>query len=97
MGSCYSQPKKYNHFINDSIENNENDYNNKILVLTQYIEQLENKQKIMDKKLIELQNQNGRLEQKLNIMASDLESLLNNDKLLLEKMIEKNILSTINN
>ena len=85
--------------MNDSIDNNENenDYNNKILVLTQYIEQLENKQKMMDKKIIELQNHNGRLEQKLNIMTSDLESLLNNDKLLLEKMIEKNILSTINN
>lgn len=95
MGNCYSQKKKYNNFINNSIDYNENEYNNKILILTQYIEQLENKQKIIDKKIIELQNQNNKLEQKINIITNDMQSLLNNDKLLLEKMIEKKMLSTI--
>ena len=32
---------------------------------------------------------------KLNIITKDMESLLNNDKLLLDKLIEKNIVSTI--
>jgi hypothetical protein len=33
--------------------------------------------------------------EKINIMSKDMENLLNNDKILLDKLIEKNIVSTI--
>ena len=35
------------------------------------------------------------INERITIMTKDLESLLNNDKLLLDKLIEKNIVSTI--
>ena len=33
--------------------------------------------------------------EKINIITKDMENLLNNDKILLDKLIEKNIVSTI--
>ena len=36
-----------------------------------------------------------KINEKINIITRDMESLLNNDKLLLDKLIEKNIVSTI--
>jgi hypothetical protein len=94
MGNCYSNQQKYKNFLNDN-EFNEKEVDNKILIINQYIEQLENKQKLNERKLIDLQNQNNKLEQKITIITNDMQSLLNNDKLLLEKMIEKKMLSTI--
>ena len=94
MGNCYSNQQKYKNFLNDT-EFNEKEVDNKILIINQYIEQLENKQKLNERKLIDLQNQNNKLEQKITIITNDMQSLLNNDKLLLEKMIEKKMLSTI--
>ena len=38
---------------------------------------------------------NTQMNEKINIMARDMENLLNNDKLLLDKLMEKNIVSTI--
>jgi hypothetical protein len=38
---------------------------------------------------------NEKINEKINIITRDMESLLNNDKLLLDKLIEKNIVSTI--
>lgn len=43
----------------------------------------------------ELVNSQILTNEKINIMARDMENLLNNDKLLLDKLIEKNIVSTI--
>ena len=43
----------------------------------------------------ELINSQMLTNEKINIMAKDMENLLNNDKLLLDKLIEKNIVSTI--
>jgi hypothetical protein len=94
MGNCYSNQQKYKNFLNDT-EFNEKEVDNKILIINQYIEQLENKQKLNERKIIDLQNQNNKLEQKITIITNDMQSLLNNDKLLLEKMIEKKMLSTI--
>ena len=94
MGNCYSNQDKYKNFLNDN-EINEKDIDNKFLIINQYIEQLETKQKHNEKKIIDLQNQNNKLEQKITIITNDMQSLLNNDKLLLEKMIEKKMLSTI--
>jgi hypothetical protein len=38
---------------------------------------------------------NEKLNDKINIITKDMENLLNNDKILLDKLIEKNIVSTI--
>ncbi len=43
----------------------------------------------------ELVNSHIVTNEKINIMSKDMENLLNNDKLLLDKLIEKNIVSTI--
>ena len=43
----------------------------------------------------ELINSQMLTNEKINIMAKDMENLLNNDKLLLDKLIEKNIVTTI--
>ncbi len=94
MGNSLGKQKKYKNFLNDS-DYNEKELENKLLVINQYIEQLENKQKQNEKKIIDLQNQNNKFEQKIMIITNDMQSLLNNDKLLLEKMIEKKMLSTI--
>ena len=39
--------------------------------------------------------QNQQNNEKINIITKDMENLLNNDKILLDKLIEKNIVSTI--
>jgi hypothetical protein len=44
---------------------------------------------------LELVNSHIVTNEKINIMSKDMENLLNNDKLLLDKLIEKNIVSTI--
>lgn len=94
MGNCFVKSQNYKNLIQDK-ESNDKEIYNKFLIINQYIEQLENKQKQNEKKIIDLQNQNNKLEQKINIITNDMQSLLNNDKLLLEKMIEKKMLSTI--
>lgn len=38
---------------------------------------------------------NEKINEKINIITKDMENLLNNDKILLDKLIEKNIVSTI--
>ena len=43
----------------------------------------------------ELQNAVYNNNERINIITKDMEALLNNDKLLLDKLIEKNIVSTI--
>jgi hypothetical protein len=61
----------------------------------------------IDSRITELQNSmqsalynvneklNEKLNDKINIITKDMENLLNNDKILLDKLIEKNIVSTI--
>jgi hypothetical protein len=61
----------------------------------------------LDSRITELQNGmqsalyninekfNEKLNDKINIITKDMENLLNNDKILLDKLIEKNIVSTI--
>lgn len=50
---------------------------------------------LMQNKYQELQNSVNNNNERINIITNDMESLLNNDKLLLDKLIEKNIVSTI--
>ena len=44
---------------------------------------------------IALHNVNEKNNEKIGIITKDMENLLNNDKILLDKLIEKNIVSTI--
>ncbi len=50
---------------------------------------------IIQSRHLELVNSHIVTNEKINIMSKDMENLLNNDKLLLDKLIEKNIVSTI--
>lgn len=50
---------------------------------------------LMQNKYQELQNSVFNSNERIAIITKDMESLLNNDKLLLDKLIEKNIVSTI--
>ena len=50
---------------------------------------------LMQTKYQELQNSVFNSNERIAIITKDMESLLNNDKLLLDKLIEKNIVSTI--
>jgi hypothetical protein len=50
---------------------------------------------LMQNKYQELQNSVCNSNERIAIITKDMESLLNNDKLLLDKLIEKNIMSTI--
>jgi len=50
---------------------------------------------LMQTKYQELQNSVFNSNEHIAIITKDMESLLNNDKLLLDKLIEKNIVSTI--
>jgi hypothetical protein len=50
---------------------------------------------LMQTKYQDLQNSVYNNNERINIITNDMESLLNNDKLLLDKLIEKNIVSTI--
>ena len=50
---------------------------------------------LMQTKYQDLQNSVYNNNERMNIITNDMESLLNNDKLLLDKLIEKNIVSTI--
>ena len=58
-------------------------------VLAQFVNK-SNKDKIQNIETL-INNTNSRI----SVITTDLESLLNNDKLLLDKLIEKNIVSTI--
>ena len=51
--------------------------------------------KLMQNKYQELQSSINNNNEHIVIITKDMESLLNNDKLLLDKLIEKNIVSTI--
>jgi hypothetical protein len=68
---------------------------NEQLMLARYqdlqtiVSNIEYKNNIIIEKTVE------KLNEKINIITRDMESLLNNDKLLLDKLIEKNIVSTI--
>ena len=57
------------------------------------VSNIENKNEINIEKATE--KLNDKFNEKINIITKDMESLLNNDKLLLDKLIEKNIVSTI--
>jgi len=50
---------------------------------------------LMQTKYQDLQNSVYNNNERINIITNDMESLLNNDKLLLDKLIEKNIVSNI--
>jgi predicted nucleic acid-binding Zn-ribbon protein len=50
---------------------------------------------LIQNKYQELQNSVFNTNERIAIITKDMESLLNNDKLLLDKLIEKNIVSTI--
>ena len=50
---------------------------------------------LMQNKNQEMQNSIFNCNERIAIITKDMESLLNNDKLLLDKLIEKNIVSTI--
>ena len=50
---------------------------------------------LMQNKYQEMQNSVFNCNERIAIITKDMEALLNNDKLLLEKLIEKNIVSTI--
>jgi len=50
---------------------------------------------LMQNKYQELQNSVYNNNERINIITKDMEALLNNDKLLLDKLIEKNIVSNI--
>ena len=66
-------------------------------------ERLESRIARIDSRITELQNDmrialhnaNEKNNEKINIITKDMENLLNNDKILLDKLIEKNIVSTI--
>lgn len=49
----------------------------------------------MQNKYQELQNAIYNNNERIGVIAKDMEALLNNDKILLDKLIEKNIVSTI--
>ena len=57
--------------------------------------QLSRMDTLMQTKYQELQNSVFNSNEHIAIITKDMESLLNNDKLLLDKLIEKNIVSTI--
>ena len=69
------------------------------------VQQVEKREKIearLDKMESYIQSRHAELvniqlitNDKINIMSKDMENLLNNDKILLDKLIEKNIVSTI--
>jgi len=50
---------------------------------------------LQSEKIQELENRQNNLQDQNTIITRDMEGLLNNDKLLLDKLIEKNIVSTI--
>lgn len=56
---------------------------------------IQNKLQEFNQLIVNLQFRVNLNEEKITIITKDMESLLNNDKLLLDKLIEKNIVSTI--
>jgi hypothetical protein len=66
--------------------------NNKLEIRLYKMEQL---YKMHDQKHLDIVNTLSNHNNKINVITNDMESLLNNDKLLLDKLIEKNIVSTI--
>lgn len=79
---------------------------NTILLLTNNLSKQIEKQEKLEARIAQMEIQNADLfnkiayynqqhNEKINIITTDMENLINNDKILLDKLIEKNIISTI--
>ena len=91
-GNLYERFDTQDQVINITDDNSDVIVNTTI---TEEFNKLKNELHIIHSKIktieLSLNNTNSRI----SVITTDLESLLNNDKLLLDKLIEKNIVSTI--
>lgn len=69
--------------------------NNNAIIISNLEQQLLKMQKQLNNTIEHYNTVENNLNMKINIINTDMESLLNNDKLLLDKMIEKHMLSTV--
>jgi hypothetical protein len=105
-GNSYNS--QYEHLINNNEnlmdilnnnirENNAFKYNIEFQIkqLTSEIQNINVKCEKMEKVIENLEYNNKMNNDRINIITGDMENLLNNDKLLLDKLIEKNLVSTV--
>jgi len=64
-------------------------------IIQSAIQESKLKNVLLNEKIVELENNQKITKDNINAITKDMECLLENDKLLLDKLIEKNIVSTI--